>query len=194
MSATRLGALLTLILVLGTRPAAAQTPAEAIRAGVQDGQRVTITDAQGQRFQGRARHARPDTLTVVMRRGEADVPYASIVKIDRADDSNWNGALIGLAFGAGLGAVAALSADDQYRGDDPFCGVGILDDCTRSTGTERVITVAVAAGLGAALGAGIDALIHRNRSIYRRTTGRTRITASPTFGRRAAGAALSVSW
>jgi hypothetical protein len=48
-------------------------------------------------------------------------------------------------------------------------------------------------GLGTAVGVGIDALIHRDREIYRRGGGAL-ATVGPVLGRGLRGAVVSVTW
>jgi fermentation-respiration switch protein FrsA (DUF1100 family) len=49
------------------------------------------------------------------------------------------------------------------------------------------------AGLGTAVGVGIDALIRRDRAIYRRGAG-AHMTVAPALGRGVLGALVSVTW
>jgi len=164
---------------------AAQTNADRVRASVKPGQKVSVVDDGGQEVHGRIGEMTADALTVLDEGKRADVPYDRIVTIDRPDDSLANGALIGLGVGTGLGLVAILSEDDsQCTPDGFFC-----DTPDRA----YVAGVLVLGGLGAAVGVGIDALIHRNRAIYRRGGGAvTSAAAIVGHGRR--GVALSVAW
>ncbi|HET9132579.1 MAG TPA: hypothetical protein VFO86_16620, partial [Terriglobia bacterium] len=67
-------------------------------------------------------------------------------------DSLKNGTLIGTGIGLGLGVIgAAACASDN--------------DCGLSTG-EAVAGALLYTGMGAAIGAGIDALIHTKQTVY----------------------------
>ena len=85
-----------------------------------------------------------------------------------------DGALLGLGLGAALGALNSDTADDNYQGDNPFCGMGFFDDCTKGGGARYVV---VGAGMGMLMGLALDSIIYsRERAIYR---GTARITVSP---------------
>jgi hypothetical protein len=92
-----------LAILFASSPALAQTDTEKIRARVKHGQKVSITDDQGQEIKGRISTMTADGLTILVDGGSADVPYDRIVRIDRPNDSLANGALIGLGVGAALG-------------------------------------------------------------------------------------------
>jgi hypothetical protein len=145
---------------------------------------VWITDDQGQEFKGRISNLTAESLSVLHGSDRANIPYASIVKIDRPHDGLANGALIGLGVGAALGFAAILDAESCDESEF-FCG---------DPGAGSYVGGALlGGGLGSAIGVGIDALIRRNPTIYRRGGG-TRITFSPTVARGARGAVLAISW
>ena len=169
-------------------PAHAQSPEGAINAAVKDGERVRITAEGGREFRGRIVAHGPHGLTVANRSERADVPYEQITRIDRQADSLLNGTLIGLGIGVGLGVIAELN-ENAYS-HDPFCGMGFFDDCSDDS-SGRYLVFWSASGM--LIGAGIDALIHRPRTIYRRA-GDARVVFAPTVGRSGAGAGLSIRW
>jgi len=175
------GAILTLLVFSTT--AAAQAPADDIRARVKDGQKVSVTDDQGREFNGRIVRLTGDALTLAKGRERTDVVYADIVKIDRTDSLK-NGALIGLGVGAALGIlmVVPTGCEDDYTflcGGDPGPG-------------NYAAGALIVGGLGAAIGTGIDALIGGRRNLYQR--GGPRVSLSPTVQRQAIGAAVSLRW
>jgi len=160
------------------------TDAENIRARVKDGQKVSITDDQGQQFNGRIGTMSPNGLTLVVDGKSVDVPYDRIVRVDRPNDSLANGALIGLGAGAALGLVSVASEPDKS------CFFACTDNKTTS---EYVTITLLMGGLGTAVGVGIDALIHRNREIYRR--GKVaHTTVAPAIGRGVRGVVVSMTW
>lgn len=64
-------------------PAWSQSVAESIQARVKHGQRVSITDDQGQEINGRISALTADGLTMLVDGQAAEVPYDRIVRIDR---------------------------------------------------------------------------------------------------------------
>ena len=93
--------------------ASAQSDADRIRQRVKEGQKVRITDDQGREWHGRIDTLTPDNLTVVTHdRQRTDLPYGTILRIDRPHDSLANGALIGLASGAAFGL--SLVIDEEH--------------------------------------------------------------------------------
>ena len=161
--------------------AAAQTPADDIRAQVKDGLRVSVTDDQGRDFKGRIIRLTSDVLTIAKGRERTDIPYTDIVKIDHVDTLK-NGALIGLGVGSVMGVLMVLPSDCEPGSF--FCG---------DPGPGNYVAGALfLGGLGAAVGTGIDALIGGRRNIYQR--GGRRISLSPTVRRDGTGAVLSLRW
>lgn len=171
------------------RPAATgQSDDEAIRGRVTEGQKVRITDDQGREWHGRIGSLAPDKLTLVTKdRQQRDLPYGTILRIDRPHDSLANGALIGLASGAALGllAVVAEDADDC----DP---AGFLD-CGDPGAAAYVAAPLVIGGLGAAVGVGIDALIRKDPNLFQRA-GASRLTLGPVIRRDVRGVVVSLRW
>jgi hypothetical protein len=176
-----------LAMLIASSPTFAQTGAENIRARVKDGQKVSITDDQGQEFKGRISTLSTDGLRILVDGKSADVPYDRIVRIDRPNDSLANGALIGFGVGAALG-LTAIAYEDQ-RDCDPLAAF----DCSDPTAGGYAAGTLLLGGLGTAVGVGIDALIHRHREIYRRGGG-AHATVAPALGRSVLGAVVSVTW
>lgn len=173
--------------LLVSATAAAQTGDADIQGRVKEGQNVSITDDQGREFNGRIGNITAKGLTILSRGARQDVPYGEIVRIDRPHDSLANGALIGLAVGAALGFGAIASEDNRS------CDPGTFFSCSDPGTGGYVAGAAILGGLGSDVGVGVDALIHRDRNIYRRG-GSPRVTLSPAFGRGVRGATVSVSW
>jgi hypothetical protein len=122
-----------------------------------------------------------DILTLATPAGLRQLGEADVAEIrQRRDDSLKNGAIIGAVAGtAYFVTMAALLSD--------------------SDGGDVVIGTAVAggvlfAGLGAAAGVGIDALITRRQVIYRKSSRGTRVSMSPLIGRGRRGAAVTVKF
>lgn len=148
---------------------------------VEPGDKVTVVDAAGREARGRISTLSADALILITeagpwRLGEADVATIS----QRRGDSLTNGAIIGAVAGATYFATVAALLHDSDGGD-------------------IIVPTAIAggvffAGLGAAAGVGIDALISRRQVIFRKTSGATRVSVSPVLGRRLRGAAVTVKF
>lgn len=154
-----------------------QSEADEIRRCVRQDQKIVVTDNQGRRLTGRVGELKADALILNVRGDRADIPYGRIVRIDRPEDRLWDGALAGLAVGAGLGLLGAATSSDSegFGGPDP--------------GVVAVVGTVILGGIGAAIGVAVDALIRREPTLYRRQT-TTNISLSPTQQR----IAISVSW
>jgi hypothetical protein len=176
-----------LAVLFASSPCLARTDGENIRTRVKDGQQVSVTDESGQVFNGTIGAITADGLSIQADGKSADVRFDRIVRIDRPNDGLANGALIGLGAGAAIG-LAALAAED-HRDCDPMA----FYDCSDPTAGGYVAVTLLGAGLGTAIGVGVDALIHHKREIYRRGGG-THVTAAPAFGHGVRGAMVSVTW
>ena len=168
---------LAVFVILAPTSAPAQTVAssfEELRQVLRSGQPVVVTDASGQRTQGKVSDVSPSSLVILI--PEARTFAVGAVAEIRGPDTLRNGALTGLAAGAGAGfaMVAAMCADG------PDCG-------------PSVQVVGIAAGIGAAIGAGIDALLNNGgRVLYRSRQQTFRLTISPLVGGRRQGVLASV--
>ncbi len=153
-----------LALIFVSSPTWAQTNAESIRTRVKDGQHVSITEDQGQEFKGRIGTLAADGVRMLVDGKSVDVAYDRIVRIDHANDGLANGALIGFGVGAALGLAAIATAS--------ACDPAVIG-CSEPDAGGYVAVTLLMGGLGTAVGVGIDALIHRDREIYRRGAART---------------------
>jgi hypothetical protein len=172
---------------LATPPQPPNSEAEEIRRLVAVGQKVSITDDQGRQLEGKIGTLSADRVTIVSRRDSTDIPYGSIVRIDRPRDGLGNGALWGFGIGAGVGLAALI--DEALRDCEP---AGFFS-CGDPTAAAYVVIPLMTGGIGAAIGVGIDAAIRREPNIYRRgDTPRVRVI--PTLGRGRTGAAVALSW
>ena len=165
---------------------AAPGNADAIRLRVKERQKVRITDDQGMEWQGRIETLAPDSLMLLTKdRQHRDVPYASIVRIDRPHDTVANGALIGLASGAILGLIAVLAEENTICNPQ-----GCYERF--SPGPPAIVAVPVFGGIGAGIGVAIDALVRRDPTLFRR--GDSRVMLAPSLGHGVRGLRLSVQW
>jgi hypothetical protein len=140
--------------------------------------KVTVTDVQGHEFRGTLADASESglSLRIAGATRRFDAADVSMVRV-RKNDSLLNGALIGAAVNGGLSSLMFL---DNECHDDPVC----------------YQAVAVYTGIGAVVGLGIDALIHRTVVVYtsqRRGTQHV-VTVSPMIARGRTGVRLMVSF
>jgi hypothetical protein len=160
---------IALVLVLAPIDACAQliaTSFEELPGALQQGETILVTTASGDRLKGdvldvstsglelRIRTPRPDGNTpAAAQRRLVENDVRQIVREHR--DSLWNGTIIGLAAAAfpGIATIAlGLSAtNDGYTTGAEIAGAGI-----------------VMLGIGAGLGAAVDASIHRRTTVYQR--------------------------
>ena len=108
------------------------------------GQTVVVTERDGRQTKRKIGALLPSSLTLLIPE-EQVIPGSSVWKKRRTTDSLWNGTLIGLGVGAGVGLAAQAS-----------CGW----PCPPLTRTLPIF-----AGIGAAVGAGIDAAMNRGHGI-----------------------------
>ena len=171
----------------GLQAESAQSDADRIRQRVKEGQEVRITDDQGREWRGRIDALTPDNLTVVTHdRQRKDLPYGTILRIDRPHDSLANGALIGLASGAAFG-LGLVIAEETCEDSGEFFG------CGDPTAGAYIVAPLVFGGLGTAVGVGIDALIRKDPSLFQRR-GAARVTLAPAVGPRLRAVMVSVRW
>ena len=117
------------------------------------GEEIIVQTDSGGRISGHLIELSPESLAILTAAGRMDVPLNTLERIDATHDSLVNGAVIG---GLSLGLWCAV-----------ICGQGL--DSTDSLPTAVIVN----AGLGALIGAGIDAA-HKGRTpIYIRTAGKS---------------------
>ena len=149
---------------------------------VKPGDKITVVDVTGRESKGRIGKLSRDALILVTSAGPQQLGEVNVATISqRRGDSLKNGAIIG----AVAGTVYFLTLAALLRDTD---------------GGDVIVSTAVAggvlwAGMGAAAGAGIDALISRRQVIYQRPAGRNqsqRFTAvrPRSSGRRSHGKVL----
>ena len=148
---------------------------------VKPGDKISVVDITGREAEGRIGTLSRDTLTLFTEAGPRQFGEVEVAKIrQRRGDSLQNGAIIGAVAGAAY-VVTALA---------------LLGD---SDGGDVIVVTAVAggvlfAGMGAAAGVGIDALITRRQVIYQKPAGEKRVSVSPLFSRGRRGAAVTVTF
>jgi len=146
---------------------------------VKPGDKVTLVDVTGRETKGRIGTLSPDALILLASAGSRQLAEGDVAAITRRhDDSLKNGAVIGAVAGTAYYVTAAALLAGTDDGD-------------------VIIATAIAggvlfAGLGAAAGVGIDALISGRQVIYQKPAGRRNGSVSPAFGHGRRGAAVTV--
>lgn len=173
--------LLGVIVVLtGAGTAAAQQPtALATLETLENGSdRVTVTDRSGRQFRGTVIDVSESQLALktAEETRRFDVQDIGSVRV-RKGDSLRNGTLTGAAIGGGVTSLIFL---DNECHDDPFC----------------YTVVGVWTGIGALIGMGVDALIHRNVVVYTAPASgaRRELIVAPFVERNRAGVRLAVAF
>ena len=162
---------IVLALLVASSSAFAQTDADIIRERVTVGQRVVVTDDQGQESDGKIDALRADALSLEIDGQTRDVSYDGIIRIDGPRDGVWDGALIGFGVGAAVGTAVACMYDCYFA----------------------IMTVPFLGAPLALLGSLIDALVHRDPEIYQRGRS-TCVSVGPMRGPSLRAAAVTVSW
>ena len=148
---------------------------------VKPGDKITLVDVTGRETNGRIGKLSADALILVTSAGSRQLGEVDVAAItQRRGDSLKNGAIIGAVAGTAyfVTGLALLAGIDDG---------------------EVIIPTAIAggvlfAGLGAAAGVGIDALISGRRVIYQKPAGRSTVSVSPVFGHGRQGAAVTVKF
>lgn len=175
----RLGGLVLAVAIV-PNAASAQTVARSfdeLQRTLKVGQTVFVTDKSGRQTKGEVADVSASSL-VILTPDTRTFVEGGVAEIRRTDRL-WKGALIGLGVGAIPGAVGGLSGCAQYSGHE--CVTGPL------------FGALVIGGIGAAIGAGIDALVNKVGSLLyvspQQTPG---VTLSPLLGKDRRGVLLSV--
>ena len=144
---------------------------------------MRVTDDQGREWHGRIEAFAPDSLVLLTKdRQRRDIPYATIVGIDRPHDTLANGALIGFVSGAAFGMLAVIAEENA---DCEPAGSSVA-----AIPPRRVLPLPrISGAIGAGVGVGIDALIRSDPTLFRR--GESRVTLAPSLGRGVRGVRLS---
>lgn len=159
------------------------TSFEQLQMLVKPGDKVYVTNSKGVVTVGKVTGLTTSVLSLKEKDTTRDWAESDVSRImQHRHDSLKNGTLIGSGIGLGFGAIGAgaCAADDT---------------CDASTGA-LVADVLIFTGIGAALGAGIDALIHLKTTVY---IGRTKVsmnlnTLKPILTNNRKGASVSLSF
>jgi hypothetical protein len=164
------------------QPAAAQGIArtfDQLQLLVRPGDTVSVTDDSGRETTGRIADLTATSLVFDQNGQQRQWREQDVVRIrQRRSDSLSNGALIGLAVGAGFG-VAIVAADWDADADNE-AGLAAL-------------AIALYGGIGAGIGVGVDAMIQKRQVIFeRRSAPPAQISLVPILSATRKGALVSV--
>jgi hypothetical protein len=178
----RIGLFVLAIIAVVAGPARGQELAgtfDQLRVLIAPGSKITVIDASGQTVKGQVVTLSATSLRLSVAGATRELAERDVDQVrQRRADSLANGAKIGLAVGAGLGALGAIAiAASDEEGEWGYVVVG----------------AAVYAGLGTAIGVGIDALIEKDRPIYaRRQSGGATFTLAPIVGHARRGVQMAI--
>jgi hypothetical protein len=186
---------LVAVLVLAPIHARAQlvaTSFDQLSSTLKQGDQIQVTTVAGNTLKGDVLDVSSSALELRIRtpRAERDTPAAAQRRLLETEvrqillqhrDGLWNGTLIGVAITAfpGIAAIAygVSAANDGYTTGAEVAGAGI-----------------VMLGIGAGLGAAIDASIHRRTTVYFRppASRASRMSLEPLLARTARGVRVSL--
>jgi hypothetical protein len=151
---------------------------EQLRVLVKTGDTLTVTDNSGEPVRGKLAKLSAGSLVLDVSGTSREFHSIDVNTIEkRGSDSLKNGALIGMAVGGGLAAIAMGAT---LGNSDANAGV-------------FVVGALLYGGIGAGIGVGIDALVEGRRVIYASSgSARNRITVAPIFDGRRKGAVVSL--
>lgn len=146
------------------------------------GQTVDIIDDQGRETHGKVTLATLKSISLDRDGLVTQIPVEHITQIARPKDGLANGAWIGFGVGAGLGFLSSVGSSGNCDGYVCFEGPRWV-----------IMSTLVTGAMGTAIGVGVDALIHRERVLYRKAPGsQTRV--APLVGPDRVGGAVAVTW
>lgn len=159
-------------MMVAAAPAWAQeraTSLDELRMVVGAGDKITVTNRDGQTVTGRVLSLSPSALSIAARSGDRTFSDNDINTISRRQgDSLANGAKIGFGVGAAIGFLGGLAVAGEVHD-----GALLLP-----------FFAGIYGGLGAGIGVGFDAMIEDDHVIFARaTTGRFSVTPIAGKGR-----------
>ncbi|HZI50968.1 MAG TPA: hypothetical protein VFE29_04040 [Terriglobia bacterium] len=170
--------------IAGTQQAAAQeaNSFEQLQVLVKPGDTVVVIDKEGRSTKGKVQNISRESLHLKSGGNVREFAQRDAVEIKkRQADSLANGAIIGAVAGGAFGSLGAIAV----------CNEG----CDGDGGTVAAV-IGIYAGMGAAIGVGIDALIKPRRTIYRSPgqSALSNIHVAPLIGGGRRGVALKWSF
>jgi hypothetical protein len=172
-----------LAILVAASSAAAQTEYGPLFHVLAKNQTVVIVDQDGHKQRGRVEWTSADRVKLATRRGDVEVLYNRIMKVDRPSNGFRDGALLGASAAVTIGMIGLAAGDTACR----------AYACERNSKWSWPWAIGGSAAFGAVVGAAIDAATRHKRVIYRRPSG-VKTTIRPAVGQDVRGAVVSVSW
>ena len=146
------------------------------------GQTIYMTTVRGETHKAKLEALSAGHARVTISGATVQIPARETVSI-AVPEPLWQGALIGAAAGAVVGAAGQATAQSYD------CFLGAERSCESGT---PALGLLMGAGIGSALGGGIDALVWRRTTVFSvpRTSGPS-VVISPVVGRGTAGIRLT---
>jgi hypothetical protein len=145
-----------------------------LRDNIKSGQKITVRLSDGRQFQGAVSDVTEAELAITTKSMREVIPAARIRDVRGSrSDSIWNGLIIG----AGAGALVGLASN-------------VLNDCDAHECGEAY-AIPIGMGIGAAVGAGLDALWRHKPVLYRASETGRRLNIQVVAGK---VTAAKVSW
>jgi len=177
------------VLFFGLLAAAPSTAASAqelagsfdqLRVLVKSGDTVRVTDSSGQEARGKVFDVSSSSLAIVTEGQQRVFLERDVAAIrQRRSDSVGNGAKWGLAVGAGLGSLAGIMIVSEY-GDGALAVIPVF--------------ALLYGGLGAGVGAGVDAMHSSDQVIYARRAAPSKVSLRPILTRGRKGVLASLTF
>jgi hypothetical protein len=153
---------------------------EQLQLLVKPGDRVSVTDTSGRSTRGNIAELSESTMRLQVNGVMQTFLETDVLEVKRRGDPLGNGAKNGALVGAGFGALCVVAVFSFDGGADAVATSALL--------------VGTTVGLGAAAGVGIDALIRRERTIYRPGSRSTSFMIRPLISAERKGIAVSFSF
>lgn len=152
---------------------------EQLQVLVKPGDIISVTDTTGRELKGRISSLSSTSLALLIDGTRRDLSESDITTIrQNRQDSVADGAKWGLGIGAGLGLAAGVALASGDGTASPLIPILAM----------------VYGGLGAGVGAGLDALMMSNQVIYYKPNSAARLSISPLVTRERKGVLFSVGF
>jgi hypothetical protein len=177
---TQLATVLLLLVTVSTARAQTISALADVSKETHRGDTLRVQHMDGRQTTGDLRDISTDGVLLDVDGTLVTIPAAEIRELGVTSDSFKNGALIGLATGAGVGMFAAATSGSS--------GDGLVDAAT--AGPAALIGLVAGGAAGVGIGIGLDALVRRYRVLYKAPVQVTPIMTSSN----GYGMAFRVSW
>ena len=129
-----------------------------LRAEGHRGEIVYVTDQEGTEVKGRVVRISATSIDLLVNDDSREWPASDVARITQRRGHAGRGALVGLAVGAGFGALLVLT--------DGACQHGGYEGCGRDDAEMALVLAALFGGIGGGAGAAIGAAIRPERVLY----------------------------